>query len=153
MFGAPLHKRTAVAVLTAAVLVGGCTRGANEVETGAAAPVGSGVFALGHSAVRVGAGTVFLGLDAVYALLGRALQRGEQVEADARHAASSLRRRTSDTAHGAVSGVSRRASATVSTGLSSVLNVLPGVNLAYKAPAGASLPDAGGGKSEPGAQV
>ncbi|MFZ1433948.1 MAG: hypothetical protein WAR61_11530, partial [Candidatus Microthrix parvicella] len=38
-FGAPLHKRTAVAVLAAAVLVGGCTRGANEVETGAAAPV------------------------------------------------------------------------------------------------------------------
>ncbi|MBP7403869.1 MAG: ABC transporter substrate-binding protein [Candidatus Microthrix sp.] len=39
VFGAPLHKRTAVAVLAAAVLVGGCTRGANEVETGAAAPV------------------------------------------------------------------------------------------------------------------
>jgi hypothetical protein len=111
----------------------------SDAPGGAGAP-GAGIFSLGQRMLRIGVGTVFLGLDQAHALLEQAVRRGEQVEADAQRAAASLRQRTADAAHGAVSSASRRSTVAWSSGLASMMNKLPGVSLTYKPPESASDP-------------
>ena len=81
------------------------------------------VFLLGRQVVLVGLGMTFLGIEQAQALFQQAVDRGEVVESDAQQMLEELQRQLADgtTSH-------------ISSGLAGLLNKLPGVNIAYKAP-------------------
>lgn len=114
---------------------------------------GVGLFSFGHRAIRIGVGTVFLGLDQVHALLEHAVKRGERVEVDTQRAAADLHRWTTGTTQAAASGVYQRSTAAWSSGLASVMNRLPGVSLTYKPPESAGGPASGEASRQSVAQV
>jgi hypothetical protein len=81
------------------------------------------VFLLGRQVVLVGLGMTFLGIEQAQAIFQQAVDRGEVVESDAQKMLDDLHRQLADgtTSH-------------ISSGLAGLLNKLPGVNIAYKAP-------------------
>ena len=86
-------------------------------------------YTFGRKAVLVGLGATFLVTDQVRAILQRAIERGELVERDSQRKAHELQQKASD-------GTSK----VMSSGLASVLNKAPGVNLTYDAPAQTEMP-------------
>ena len=80
-------------------------------------------FLLGRQVVLTGVGMTCLGIEQVQALFQQAVTRGEVVESDAQQMLDDLHRQLSEgtTSH-------------ISSGLAGLLNKLPGVNIAYKAP-------------------
>lgn len=100
-------------------------------------------YELGHRVVRTSIGTVFLGVDQVTALFQRAAERGEIVEIDVQQTVDGLRQRATQTASNVRSGATTRSTAAVSSRVASLLNKLPGMSIAYKAPS-ATQPRADG---------
>ena len=80
-------------------------------------------FLLGRQVVLTGVGMTCLGIEQVQALFQQAVTRGEVVGSDAQQMIEDLRRQLADgtTSH-------------ISSGLAGLLNKVPGVNIAYKAP-------------------
>mgnify|MGYP003381099601 CR=1 FL=1 len=80
-------------------------------------------FLLGRQVVLVSLGLTVLGVEHVQALFQQAVTRGEVVESDAQQMLDDLQRQLAEgtTSH-------------ISSGLAGLLNKLPGVNIAYKAP-------------------
>ncbi|MBK8048241.1 MAG: hypothetical protein IPK16_14640 [Anaerolineales bacterium] len=80
-------------------------------------------YTLGRKLVLVSLGATMLVSDQVQALLQRALERGELVERDAGRKTQELQQKASD-------GTAK----VLSSGVASVLNKAPGINLTYDAP-------------------
>ena len=80
-------------------------------------------FLLGRQVVLTGVGMTCLGIEQVQALFQQAVTRGEVVESDAQQMIEDLRRQLAD-------GTTSQ----ISSGLAGLLNKVPGVNIAYKAP-------------------
>lgn len=80
-------------------------------------------FLLGRQVVLVSLGLTVLGVEQVQALFQQAVARGERAESDARQMLDDLR-------HQLAQGTTSH----ISSGLAGLLNKLPGVNIAYKAP-------------------
>ncbi len=80
-------------------------------------------FLVGRQVVLVSLGLTVLGVEHVQALFQQAVARGEVVESDAQQMLDDLQRQLAEgtTSH-------------ISSGLAGLLNKLPGVNIAYKAP-------------------
>ena len=80
-------------------------------------------FLLGRQVALVSLGITFLGIEQIQTLFQQAVDRGEVVESDAQQKLNALHRQLSEgtTSH-------------ISSGLAGLLNKLPGVNIAYKAP-------------------
>ncbi len=80
-------------------------------------------FLLGRQVVLVSLGLTVLGVEHVQALFQQAVARGEVAESDAQQMLDDLQRQLAEgtTSH-------------ISSGLAGLLNKLPGVNIAYKAP-------------------
>ena len=97
------------------------------------------VFLLGRQVVLVGLGMTFLGIEQAQALFQQAVDRGEVVESDAQQMLDDLQRQLAD---GTTSNIS--------SGLAGVLNKLPSVNIAYKAP---DAPAPNEGDAPPAAQT
>lgn len=89
---------------------------------------------LGRRATLVGVGSVFLGIDQVQKLLHQAVARGERVEYDTHQAVGRLRSQATDDVEAAKHAAGSRLSASVSTGVAALLNLLPGVHVQYAAP-------------------
>lgn len=82
-------------------------------------------FLLGRWVVLTGVGMTCLGIEEVQALIQQAVTRGEVVKSDAEHMTDDWRRQLGD-------GMT----AQISSGLAGLLNKVPGVSIAYKAPDG-----------------
>ena len=80
-------------------------------------------FLLGRQVVLTGVGMTCLGIEQVQALFQQAVTRGEVVESDTQQMIEDLRRQLAD-------GTTSQ----FSSGLAGLLNKVPGVNIAYKAP-------------------
>ena len=80
-------------------------------------------FLLGRQVALVSLGLTVLGVEQVQAIFQQAVTRGEVVESDAQQMIEDLQRQLAEgtTSH-------------ISSGLAGLLNKLPGVNIAYKAP-------------------
>ena len=80
-------------------------------------------FLVGRQVVLVSLGLTVLGVEHVQALFQQAVARGEVVESDAQQMLDDLQRQLAEgtTSH-------------ISSGLAGLLNKVPGVNIAYKAP-------------------
>ena len=80
-------------------------------------------FLLGRQVVLVSLGLTVLGVEQIQALFQQAVTRGEVAESDAQQMLDDLQRQLAEgtTSH-------------ISSGLAGLLNKLPGVNIAYKAP-------------------
>lgn len=81
-------------------------------------------FLLGRQVVLTGVGMAFLGVDQIQALFQQAVERGEVAESDAQQTIARLRRQLGEST-----------TSKISSPLAALLNKVPGVSIAYQAPA------------------
>jgi hypothetical protein len=100
------------------------------------------LYLLGRRVVLVGVGTVALGVDQVQSLLQHAVERGELVQNDTQQRVDGLHSRITGEVEAVKKGTGERLTTTVSSGVASLLNHLPGVKV-VAAPVEAETRNAG----------